>query len=151
MLGHLSYDCPKRQVQGKFTNVTRNSQPSYDEPGEGSSEESDTEELSERNYEKDEYEVEVQAFMARGQGERQERAEAREARRRREEEAAPAQPAAPVQPTVVESRTAETSKTEASSGGTMAEICAGKLDNPYWDAGGEKSTRSIWASHARPS
>ena len=37
-----------------------------------------------------------------------------------------------------ESCTAETSKTEASSEGTMAEICARKLDNPYWDAGGEK-------------
>ena len=37
-----------------------------------------------------------------------------------------------------ESYTAETSKTEASSGGTMAEIRARKLDNPYWDAGGEK-------------
>ena len=58
------------------------------------------EELSERDYEKDEYEVEVQAFMARGQGGRQERAEAREARRRREEEAAPAQPSAPVRPSV---------------------------------------------------
>ena len=40
-------------------------------------------EFSEREYEKDEYEV--QAFIARGQRERQERAEAREARRRREE------------------------------------------------------------------
>ena len=100
VLGHLSYDCPKRQVQGKFTNVTRSNQPSYDEPGEGSSDESDVEEFSERGYEKDEYEVEVQAFMARGQGERQERAEAREARRRREEEAAPAQPSAPVRPSV---------------------------------------------------
>ena len=70
MLGHLSYDCPKLQVQGTFTNVTRNNQPSYDEPGEGSSDQSDVEELSERDYEKDEYEVEVQAFMARGQGER---------------------------------------------------------------------------------
>ena len=38
--------------------------------------ESDEEELSEGNYEKDNYEVEVQAFMARGRGERQERAEA---------------------------------------------------------------------------
>ena len=100
MLGHLSYDCPKWQLQGKFTNVTRNNQASYDEPGEGSSDESDVEEFSERRYEKDEYEVEVQAFMARGQGERQERAEAREARRRREEEATPAQPSAPVQPSV---------------------------------------------------
>ena len=100
MLGHLSYDCPKLQVQGKFANVTRNNQPSYDEPGEGSSEESDMEELSKRDYEKDEYEVELQAFMARGQGERQERVETREARRRREEEAAPAQPAAPVRPSV---------------------------------------------------
>ena len=70
--------------------------PSYNEPGKGSSDESDVEEISERGYEKDEYEVEVQAFMARGQGERQERAEAREARRRREEGAAPAQPSAPV-------------------------------------------------------
>ena len=58
------------------------------------------EEFSERGYEKDEYEVEVQAFMARGQGERQERAEAREARRRREEGAAPAEPSAPVRPIV---------------------------------------------------
>ena len=32
----------------------------------------------------------------------------------------------------------KTSKMEASFGGTMAEICARKLDNPYWDAGGEK-------------
>ena len=46
------------------------------EPGEGSSEESDVEEFSDRGYEKDEYEVEVQAFMVRGQGERQERVEA---------------------------------------------------------------------------
>ena len=71
--------------------------PSYDEPGEGSSDESNVEKLSEGGYEKDEYAVEVQAFMARGQGERQERAEAREARRRREKETAPAQPSAPVQ------------------------------------------------------
>ena len=84
------------QAQGKFANVTRNNQPSYDEPGEGSSDESDVGEFSERDYEKDEYEVEVQAFMARGQGERQERVEARGARSRREEEAAPAQPPAPV-------------------------------------------------------
>ena len=54
MLGHLSYDCPKLQLQGKFANVTRNNQPSYDELGE-----SDVEEFSERGYEKDEYEVEV--------------------------------------------------------------------------------------------
>ena len=47
MLGHLSYDCPKRQVQGKFANVMRSDHPSYDEPGEGSSDESDVEELSE--------------------------------------------------------------------------------------------------------
>ena len=87
-------------MQGKFANATRNNQPSYDEPGKGSSDESDVEELSERGYEKDEYEVEVQAFMARGQGERQERVEAREVRRRREEGAAPAQPSAPVQPLV---------------------------------------------------
>ena len=40
VLGHLSYDCPKLQVQGKFANVTRNNQTSYDEPGEGSSDES---------------------------------------------------------------------------------------------------------------
>ena len=59
MLGHLSYDYPKRQVQGKFANVMRNNQPSYDEPGEGSSEKRDMEELSERNYEKDEHKVEV--------------------------------------------------------------------------------------------
>ena len=45
MLGHLSYDCPKLQVQGKFANVTRNNQPSYDEPGEGSSDESNIEEF----------------------------------------------------------------------------------------------------------
>ena len=100
VFGHLSYDCPQRQVQGKFASVTRSNQSSYDEPGEGSSDESDVEELSERGYEKDEYEVEVQAFMARGQGERQERAEAREARRRREEKAAPAQPSAPVRPSL---------------------------------------------------
>jgi len=74
--------------------------PSYNEPGKGSSDESDMEEISERGYEKDDYEVEVQAFMARGQGGRQERAEAREVRRRREEGAAPAQPSAPVRPTV---------------------------------------------------
>ena len=74
--------------------------PSYEKPGDGSSDESDVGELSEEGYENDDYEVEVQAFMARGQGERQERAEAREARRRREEEAAPAQPAAPVRPSV---------------------------------------------------
>ena len=78
----------------------RSNQPYYDEPGEGSSDESDVEELSERGYEKDEYEVEVQAFMARGQGERQERVEAWEARRRREEETALAQPSAPVRPSV---------------------------------------------------
>ena len=96
MLGHLSYDCPKLQVQGKFANVTRDNHPSYDEPGEDSSAESDVEKLSVGGYEKDDYEVEVQAFMARGQGDRQERAEAREARRRREEGAAPAQPSAPV-------------------------------------------------------
>ena len=99
-LGHLSYDCPKRQVQGKFANVMRIDHPSYNEPGKGSSDESDVEEISERGYEEDDYEVEVQAFMARGQGERQERAEAREARRRREEGAASAQPSAPVRPTV---------------------------------------------------
>ena len=52
------------------------------------------EEFSKRGYEKNDYEVEVQAFMARGQGERQERAEAREALRRREEGAVPAQPSA---------------------------------------------------------
>ena len=69
-LGHLPYDCPKRQVKGKFVNVTRIDHPTYDEPGEGSSDESDVEELSEGSYEKDDYEVEVQAFMARGQGER---------------------------------------------------------------------------------
>ena len=67
MLGHLSYDCPKLQVQGKFANIMRNNQSSYNEPGEGSSGESDVGEFSERGYEKDEYEV--QAFMARGQGE----------------------------------------------------------------------------------
>ena len=100
VLGHLSYDGPKRQVQGKFANVTRSNQPYYDEPGEGPSDESDVEELSKRGYEKDEYEVEVKAFMARGQGERQERAEAREARRRRGEGAALAQPSAPVRPSV---------------------------------------------------
>ena len=58
------------------------------------------EEFSERGYEKDEYEIEVQAFMVRGQGERQERAEAWEARRRREEGAAPAQPSAPIRPSM---------------------------------------------------
>ena len=67
VLGHLSYDCPKRQVEGKFANVTRSNHPSYDEPGEDSSDESDVEEISERGYEKDDYEVEVQAFMVRGQ------------------------------------------------------------------------------------
>ena len=67
---------------------------SHDEPRKSSSDENDLEEFSEREYEKDEYEV--QAFMARGQGERQERAEAREARRRREEEVAAAQPSAPL-------------------------------------------------------
>ena len=83
MLGHLSYDCPKVQVQRKFANVTRDNHPSYDEPGEDSSTESDVEELSVGGgYEKDDYEVEVQAFMARGQGDRQERAETWEARRR---------------------------------------------------------------------
>ena len=70
VLGHLSYDYPKRRVQGKFANVTRSNHPSYEEPGEGSSDESDVEEISEGGYEKDDYEVEVQAFMARGQGER---------------------------------------------------------------------------------
>ena len=100
LLGHLSYNYPKRQVQGKFANVTRSNQPSYDELGEGSSDESDIERFSERGYEKDEYEVEVPACMARGQGEWQERAEAREARRRREEGAALAQPSAPVRPSV---------------------------------------------------
>ena len=39
VLGHLSYDCPKLQVQGEFTNVMRINQPSYDELGEGSSDE----------------------------------------------------------------------------------------------------------------
>ena len=67
-LGHLSYDCPKLQVQGKFANITRDIQVSYDEPENVSLDESDSEEFSEREYEKDEYEV--QAFMARGQGER---------------------------------------------------------------------------------
>ena len=61
-LGHLSYDCPKRQVQGKFANVMRIDHPSYNEPGKGSSDESDVEEISERGYEKDDYEVEVQGF-----------------------------------------------------------------------------------------
>ena len=78
----------------------RSNQPYYDESGEGSSDGSDVEELSKRSYEKDEYEVEVQVFMARGQGERQERAEAWEARRRRGEGAALAQPSAPVRPSV---------------------------------------------------
>ena len=59
VLGHLSYDCPKLQVQGKFANVTRGNQTSYDEPGEDSSDESDVEEFSERGYEKEEYEVEL--------------------------------------------------------------------------------------------
>ena len=86
VLGHLSYDCPKLQVQGKFANVTRGNRVSYDKSGEDSADESN--DVSERNYEKDEYEVELQAFMARGVGERQERAEAWEGRRRREEEAA---------------------------------------------------------------
>ena len=54
MLGHLSYNYPKLQVQGEFANIARSNQPSYDEPGE-----SDVEELSERGYKKDEYEVEV--------------------------------------------------------------------------------------------
>ena len=98
-LGHLSYDCPNLQVQGKLANVTKDNQVSYDGPENVSPNESDSEEFSEREYEKDEYEV--QAFMARGQGERQERAEAREARRRREEEEAnPAQPSAPVRPSI---------------------------------------------------
>ena len=96
MLGHLSCNCPKLQVQGKFANVTRNSQPSHNELGKNSMDGSDEEEFSEKGYEKDEYEIEVQDFMARGQGGRQERAEAREVRRRREEEAALAQPSAPV-------------------------------------------------------
>ena len=100
MLGHLSYDCPKLQVQGKFANITRGNQTSYDELGEDSSDESDVKEFSKRGYEKEEYEVELQAFMARGVGERQERAEAREARRRREEKAALAQPSASVRPLV---------------------------------------------------
>ena len=46
MLGHLSYNWPKRQVQGNFANITRDNQPSYDEPGEGSSDESDVAEFS---------------------------------------------------------------------------------------------------------
>ena len=66
-------------MQGKFANVTRIDHPTYDELGEGSSDGSDVEELSEGSYEKDDYEIEVQAFMARGQGERQESTEAREA------------------------------------------------------------------------
>ena len=52
VLGHLSDDCPKIQLQGKFANVTRNNQTSYDEPGEGSSDENDIEEFSQRGYEK---------------------------------------------------------------------------------------------------
>ena len=61
--GHLSYNCPKLQVQGKFASVTKNNQTSHDEPRKGSLDESDPGEFSEREYEKDEYEV--QAFMAR--------------------------------------------------------------------------------------
>ena len=83
-LGHLSYNCPKVQVQGKLASVARDDRVTDNEPRKDSSSGSDLEEFSEREYEKEEYEV--QAFMARGQGERQERAEAREARRRREEE-----------------------------------------------------------------
>ena len=99
-MGHLSYNCPKLQIQGKFANVTRNNQPSHNVLGKNSVDGSDEEEFSEKGYEKGEYEVEVQAFMARGQGGRQERAEAREVRRRREEEPTPAQSSTPVRPSV---------------------------------------------------
>ena len=78
--------------------MIRNSQPSHNELGKNSVDGSDEEEFSEKGYEKGEYEVEVQAFMARGQGGRQERVEAREVRRRREEEAAPAQSSTLVRP-----------------------------------------------------
>ena len=70
----------------------------YNESKDASSDECDSESFSEVEYEKGEYEV--QAFMARGQGERQERAKARAAWKKREEEAALAQPSVSVRPLV---------------------------------------------------
>ena len=151
MLGHLSYDCPKWQVQGKFANITRDNQPSYDEPGEGSSDESDVAEFSERGYEKGEYEVEVQAFMARGQGERQERAEAREARRRREEGAAPAQPSAPVRPSVERAAQPRQARRKPVLEAQWQKYVRESWTIPIGMLAGRSQTRSIWASHARPS
>ena len=107
-------------MQGKFANVAKDNQTSHSESKKDSSDESDLGEFSEREYEKDEYEV--QAFIARGQREQQERAEAREARRRREEEVAPAQTSAPVPTVCRKSRTTKADKTETSSGSTVAEI-----------------------------
>ena len=49
VLGHLSDDCPKLQVQGKFANISRNNQVSHDGSGKDSSDESDLE-FSERGY-----------------------------------------------------------------------------------------------------
>ena len=59
-LGHLSYDCPKLQVQGKLTNVAKSSQMFYNKSKDASSGECDSESFSEGEYEKGEYEV--QAF-----------------------------------------------------------------------------------------
>ena len=66
--GHISYNYPKLQAQGKLENVTRSNQASCDEPGSASSDECDTESILDKEYEENEYEI--QAFMARGQEER---------------------------------------------------------------------------------
>ena len=95
-MGHLSYDCPNLQVQGKLANVAKSSQMFYNKSKDASSDEYDSESFSEGEYEKDEYEE--QAFMTRGQGERQEKAEARATWRKSEKDAAPAQPSASVRP-----------------------------------------------------
>ena len=93
-LGHISYNCPKLQAQGKLASIARSNPTSCKEAENPSSDECDEESFSEEDYEKNEYEI--QAFMAGGR-ERQERADARAARKR-EEEAVPVQPPAPVRP-----------------------------------------------------
>ena len=94
--GHISYNCPKLQTQGKLANITKSNQVSCDEHGRVPSDEYDTESFLDEEYAENEYEI--QAFMARGQEERQKRADAWAAQRRREEEAAPVQSSALVQP-----------------------------------------------------
>ena len=98
-----------------------------------------------------EYEVEVQAFMARGQGGRQEKGggtKSQEKERRRSRSSTVLHPGTTVSR---KGSTTETNETKTSSGGAVAEICARKLDDPNWNAGRKKSTRSIWVGHARPS